>query len=136
MNQKAAILTALKWIGLWVSMDISDSGDLQPKGAQKLKTNSMHLKFDLSNSLLKKFNNDDAEELLFATLKTIPSIIKPWFIVETYMMVSSEGNITPRAMQITLMYCEKIGISENMYLNTIKQAYIETGDYREGMFDI
>jgi len=52
------------------------------------------------------------------------------------MMVSSEGNITPRAMQITLMYCEKIGISENMYLNIIKQAYIETGDYRQGMFDI
>jgi len=135
-DQKAAILTTLKWIGLWVSMNISDSEDLQPKGAEKLKANSLLLKLSLSNSHLKKYESEDAEELLFTTLNSIPTIVKPWFVVETYMMVSSEGDITPRAMQIALMYCAKIGISEEMYLNIIKQAYLATGDYREGMFDV
>jgi hypothetical protein len=36
----------------------------------------------------------------------------------------------------TLMYCDKIGISENEYLEIIKTAYQATGDYHEGMFDL
>ncbi|WP_018612100.1 hypothetical protein [Segetibacter koreensis] len=134
-EQKAATLTALKWIGLWVSMDISDSGDLTPSCAERLRINYQLLKFSRSSTLLSKYEDDGAEDLLFRTLNSIPTITKPWFVVETYMMVSVEGNISPRAMQIALMYCEKIGVSEEMYLEIIKEAYVATGDYREGMFD-
>lgn len=135
-QQKAATLTALKWIGLWVSMDISDSGDLLPRSAERLRTNYQLLNFSATNTLLSKYEDDEAEDLLFMTLNSIPTITKSWFVVETYMMISSEGGITPRAMQIALMYCEKIGVSENMYQEIIKQAYLATGDYQEGMFDI
>jgi hypothetical protein len=50
-NQKAAIITALKWIGLWVSMDISESGDLQPKSLERLQMDAALLKFDLTSNL-------------------------------------------------------------------------------------
>ena len=135
-QQKAAALTALKWIGLWVSMDISDSDELQPKCAQRLKANYQLLNFSSTNSLLTKYEDDEAEDILFMTLNSMPTFIKPWFVIETYMMVSAEGNITPRAMQIALLYCKKIGVSEEMYLAIIKQAYLTTGDYQEGMFDM
>lgn len=135
-EQKAAVITALKWIGLWASMDISDSDQLLPKCAQRLLTNHQLLDFNPTNNLLNKYEDEEAENLLFSTLNTIPTNTKPWFVVETYMMVSAEGNITPRAMQIALLYCDKIGITEEIYLETIKQAYKATGDYHEGMFDI
>lgn len=135
-QQKAAALTALKWIGLWASMDVSDSDDLLPKYTERLRTNYQLLNFSPTNNLLNRYESEEAEDLLFETLNSIPTITKPWFVVETYMMVSAEGNITPRAMQIALLYCDKIGISEQMYLEIIKQAYVATGDYREGMFDM
>jgi len=135
-QQKAAVLTVLKWIGLWASMDISDSGVLLQKCTERLRINYQMLNFDPTNKLLNKYEDEKAENLLFMTLNSIPPITKPWFVVETYMMVSAEGNITPRAMQIALLYCEKIGVTEEMYFEIIKQAYLETGDYREGMFDI
>jgi hypothetical protein len=97
--------------------------------------NASLLKFNLFSYLLNIYENEDGEEIFFKTLNSIPAILKPWFVVETYMMLSSAGNITQRAMQITLMYCEKIGISEEMYLEVIKQAYLATGDYQEDMFD-
>lgn len=135
-QQKAAVLTALKWIGLWVSMDISDSDELLPKCAQKLRANFQLLSFSPTNNLLSRYEDDEAEDLLFTTLNSIPAFTKPWFVTETYMMVSAEGNITPRAMQIALLYCEKIGVTEEMYLEIVKQAYVTTGDYREGMFGV
>jgi hypothetical protein len=135
-EQKVAVLTVLKWIGLWASMDIADTETLLPKFDERLKLNYQLLNFNQKSTLLTKYENEESEDILFAALNTIPTSTKPWFVVETYMMVSANGNITPRAMQITLMYCEKIGIPEDMYLNIIKQAYGATGDYEEGMFDI
>lgn len=135
-EQKAAVLTVLKWVGLWASMDITDTETLLPKFTDKLNTNFQLLNFNRNSKLFTKYENEESEEALFATLNTIPTSTKPWFVVETYMMLSANGNITQRAMQIALMYCEKIGISEEMYLDIIKQAYVATGDYEEGMFDI
>jgi hypothetical protein len=93
-EQKAAILTALKWIGLWSSMDISDSEDLQPKSAERLQMNASLLKFNLFSDLFKIYENEDGEEILFKTLNSIPAILKPWFVVETYMMLSSQRKCT------------------------------------------
>lgn len=135
-EQKAAVLTALKWISLWESMDIADTKTLLPKFAERLKLNYQLLNFSQNSTLLTKYESEESEDILFSALNTIPTSTKPWFVVETYMMVSANGNITPRAMQITLMYCKKIGIPEDMYLNIIKQAYVATGDYEEGMSDI
>jgi hypothetical protein len=135
-EQKAVALTALKWICQWLSMDISNSDELLPKCSQRLRTNYQLLNFDPTNILLKKYEDEEAESLLFSTLTSIPATTKSWFVVETYMTVSAEGEIPPRAMQVALMFCEKIGISEKIYFEIIKQAYIMTGDYQEGMFDI
>lgn len=135
-EQKAAVLTVLKWVGLWASMDITDTETLLPKFTNRLNTNFQLLNFNPNSKLFTKYENEESEEVLFATLNTIPTSTKPWFVVETYMMLSANGNITQRAMQIALMYCEKIGISEEMYFDIIKQAYVATGNYEEGMFDI
>ena len=135
-DQKAAALTALKWIGMWTSMDVSDSESLQTQCAERLSLNFKLLGFNSYDPLLLKYEDENAEDLLFSTLNSIPEITKPWFVVETYMMVSSLGEISPRAMQIALIYCSKIGIEEHQYLKIIKEAYQATGDYNKGMFDI
>lgn len=128
-EQKAAILTALKWVGLWASMDTTDTESLLPKFADKLNANFSFLNFDHNNKLLSIYENEESEDLLFKTLNSIPAMVKPWFVVETYMMLSAQGNITQRAMQVTLLYCDKMGIPEEKYLSIIQQAYIATGDY-------
>lgn len=127
-DQKAAALTALKFIGLWASMDIADTENLLPKFAERLDINFQLLNFNSNNQLLSKYEDEESEDLLFATLHSMPANTKPWFVVETYMMVSAGGNITQRAMQITLLYCEKMGVPEKVYLDIIQKAYVATGD--------
>ena len=126
-DQKAAALTALKFIGLWASMDIADTEDLLPKFANRLNINFELLSFNPNNTLLSKYENEDSEDILFMTLHSMPANTKPWFVVESYMMVAAAGEISQRAMQITLLYCEKMGIPEKQYLEIIQKAYIVTG---------
>ena len=127
-DQKAAALTALKFIGLWASMDIADTEDLLPKFADRLNINFELLNFNPNDALLSKYENEEAEDILFTALLSMPANTKPWFVVETYMMVAAAGDISQRAMQITLLYCEKMGIPENQYLEIIQKAYVATGD--------
>jgi hypothetical protein len=119
----------LRWIGMWAGMDSSDSETLLPACAKKLEQNAALLHIGLNDKLLEIYENEEDEEVLFKVIDSIPFILKPWFVVETYMMLSSAGNIGQRAMQITLIYCDKIGISEELYLEIIKEAYKATGDY-------
>ncbi|GGA92356.1 hypothetical protein [Puia dinghuensis] len=127
-DQKAAILTVLKWVGLWVAMDVCDGAELGSNSAALLNRTASFLKFDPSSRLLKIYEQEDAEELLFDTLNTIPDVVKPWFVVESYLMLSSEGTITERAMNIALSYFEKFGITQANYLEIVQAAYIATGD--------
>lgn len=122
-DQKAASLTVLKYIGLWASMDIKDTKDLLPEFTIKLNNSFGLLNFKSDHILLSKYENEDSEDLLNLIISTMPDNTKPWFVVETYMMVAAAGQISERSMQIALLYCQKMGISEQEYLEIIQSAY-------------
>ena len=131
VDQKAAIVTALRWIGLWASLDIDDSGELLPKSLERLSAAAALLKIDLNSAVIQKYDNEDADEdLLLDTIGFISFNAKAWFVVETYMMLASAGSITQRAMQVTLMYCERIGISQDAYLGNCQTGIHHYGRLR------
>lgn len=123
LMQKAAVITALQWVGQWLN-------NLEPsEPSKRLIETAKLINFDLSDPAQSAFEEDD--NLLSIHLKTLNEYQKMWFVTELHLAASEKGEIPQSVARVVLIICEDIGISGDQYIEIIQFAgYIQSVKYK------
>jgi hypothetical protein len=113
-QQKAAILTSLSIVS-------TSKGMPHQKDLENLIQTSRVLGMDLEDPAIPSMQSK-SEQHLIDTLKTLDKGQKEWFIVALHSMVLAKGSATETEMGVAIDICNRIGISDDMYVETIKKT--------------
>lgn len=113
-QQKAAILTSLSIVS-------TSKGMPHQKDLENLIQTSRVLGMDLEDPAIPSIQSK-SEEHLIDILKTLDKGQKEWFIVALHSMVLAKGSATETEMGVAIDICNRIGISDDMYVEIIKKT--------------
>jgi uncharacterized tellurite resistance protein B-like protein len=112
-QQKGAIITALSIISI-------TKGFAHQNEVEDLIETSKTLGIDLDDKVIEHIQSSGHQYLL-DILKTLSIGQKEWLIVAFHSMAMAKGNGTEEEGAVIMKICNSIGISDEMYIETIEK---------------